>query len=788
MMMKIEIVRPNMTLFRITPDKGVTNNTNKKFWRLMHELLSMDHSIKDRIERDGLTFRYRLRGNIWFDMVARAEEVEREGGAKETVRKVEFYMACPDYFASTIKSKMIDRYPQATVEIVDKSTIAVPDSAEIIEYKYKRHDIFSLNCNDTEQTTPISSLLNAAYDLQGGDFMRFSVCLERVDRKKWKGLADFGWSQVEKKRVPSRVRFEASKVAEGLADVAKFLAFEAKGILDDVLQAIRNSFFKNDSAPVPDKPKITFHSKEYDSLVSNGDLSLSRKKQYEPVFAASVRLAVDSEDKTRKHLMANSGTASLSELKGANSLEAHKVRVNIRSKHIEEMNTLQSVVGHDPDRNIMSCKEIGKLNQYPTRELQMKYADLLDVKTVTETDIAKELQGDGMYIGYATQKSEKVHVSQPTKRLDKVGVDILVQTRIGIGPPGSGKSTLGTKLIVEAVNNGFGGLYIDPAKGSVGDEIEKALPPAKVERYRLGQIKMALDFREVKHSPKAKNRLAKVILSLFSMESDDAKRTERFIKAAVFGMQTGRISEIIRIFTDGDYRSSCISKMPEGFIHRITLEQFGEESDAMQRRILDPILTRLDFILGDEDLAEWMDCEEGIDMVEIFQKKKAIIIDIPKRIFGKEGIELIANLLTLKMDLAMELRPDDKQDPFWIVLDEPHQYQKSQKIWENAVVEARKYRVSYVFLFHEWLQLDYKLRHIVKSANPHISIFAGTSKHIWNDFKEDVYPLDVDDVLRLPLHHAVNVIQTKIGPKTMILKMADTKDKRPADKPLDEAV
>lgn len=783
----LEIIKPEMVVFRIVPDKGMTNNTNKRFWRLMHELLSMDHPIKQRIERDGLRIRYTLRSNIWFDMVAKGEEIETESGEKEIRRKVEFFMACPERLAPTIKAKMIDRYPQSTVEIVYKSAVQVPDTAQIIEYRYKRHDIFSLDCNDTEQKTPISSLLNTVYDLDAGDFMRYSVCLERVDSSDWKELSDFGWNQVDKKRVPSRARFDSSKVAEGAADVIKFLASEAKGIIDDVMQAVQSIFFK-DTPEATKKPKITFHSKEYDNLIASGDLSTSKKKQTDLTFAASVRLAVNCSDKAREHLVVNSITAAQNELKGSNSLVPVKVRVNIRAKHIEEMNALQSATRRDPDRNIMSCKEIGKLNQYPTHELQRKYADLLDVKEITETDVPKELQGDGIYIGHAIQKSEKVYVSQPTKRQDKTGIDLLVQTRLGIGPPGSGKSTFGTKLIVEAVNNGFGGLYIDPAKGSVGDEIEAALPPDKVERYRLGEVKMALDFREVKHSPKAKNRLAKVILSFFAMEADDAKRTERFIKAAVFGMQTGKLSEIIRIFTDAPYRAECISKMKEGSLQRVTLEQFGEESEAMQRRILDPILTRLDFILGDEDLAEWMDCDEGIDMVEIFQKKKAIIIDIPKRIFGKEGIELIANLLTLKMDLAMELRPDDKQEPFWVVLDEPHQYQKSQKVWENAVVEARKYRISYVFLFHEWLQLDYKLRHIVKSANPHVTIFAGTGKHIWNDFKEEISPLEVDDVLKLPLRRAVNVIQTRAGSASMILRMANIGDERPADKVIQNAV
>jgi hypothetical protein len=82
-----------------------------------------------------------------------------------------------------------------------------------------------------------------------------------------------------------------------------------------------------------------------------------------------------------------------------------------------------------------------------------------------------------------------------------------------------------------------------------------------------------------------------------------------------------------------EYRSGLIEKMPDS-LHKVTLESFGNESDKRRAQILSPIYNRLDIILGDEYLSECMECDVGIDLVELMEQKKAVIINVPKSDLG----------------------------------------------------------------------------------------------------------------------------------------------------------
>jgi hypothetical protein len=202
------------------------------------------------------------------------------------------------------------------------------------------------------------------------------------------------------------------------------------------------------------------------------------------------------------------------------------------------------------------------------------------------------------------------------------------------------------------------------------------------------------------------------------------------------------------------------------------LNHFGKESDKRKAQILSPIYNRLDIILGDEYLSECMECDKGIDLVELMEQKKAVIINVPKSDLGPEVVDLIVNLLTSKLDLAMTLRSEEKQHPFFAVFDEPHQFLKSAKTWKSAAVESRKWRLGYVWLFHSWEQIPKDLAEIIKAAGPHYTIY-NSSKKTFKDLAEEIAPYTIEDGLKLKRHHAINVLRAGNEiQKPFICKMA----------------
>lgn len=223
-------------------------------------------------------------------------------------------------------------------------------------------------------------------------------------------------------------------------------------------------------------------------------------------------------------------------------------------------------------------------------------------------------------------------------------------------------------------------------------------------------------------------------------------------------MQTGKLSEVLKILEDKDYRSEVMEHVTNP-IHKATLNDLNEMSDGKRAQVLSPIYNRLDVILGDEYLYECMESDKGIDLVEITSQRKACIIDVPKELLGKEGVEIIASLISTKLDLAMTLREERNRFPYKIVFDEPHQFNKSSKLWKSAAVESRYWKFAYCWMFHSWEQIPRDLSEIIKAAGPHYHLYP-SSKKTFTDLAEEIAPISVNNALKLKTYHAINVIRS----------------------------
>jgi len=237
-------------------------------------------------------------------------------------------------------------------------------------------------------------------------------------------------------------------------------------------------------------------------------------------------------------------------------------------------------------------------------------------------------------------------------------------------------------------------------------------------------------------------------------------QTERFLFAAVVAMKTRKLGEILKIFENDLYRQECIKSMPDG-INKTTMIEFGAYEPARKRTILAPVYNRMAVIFRDQYLADCMECEDGLDFWELMQQKKVVIIDIPDDTFDPLAKDLLVNLICTKIDIAMRLRPEENQFPYFVIMDEPHQYLRSAKLWTAAAVESRKFRVKYCWLFHSWEQIPSELAEIILSAGPHFHIYRSSEK-TYRSLKHFLEPYSLEDVTKMPLYHAINIIRANL--------------------------
>lgn len=654
--------------------------------------------------------------------------------ALETVLRREgttFHVTVLREHESLARKAIESTWPNATVAEVPDPFTARPVMAATLGLHY--HYMFAIRV-DRREISYLASLLETVNSLEADDAAYVQTLALPAERDWYTGAAE-AYERFKAGEMPQKVVFNKRTVGRTALKLATKTVLGAISVVTELLTG---------EEPEP----INIDGGERAAILRDGKLrSETLAKTRGDAYDVVVRIGIVCSDKARAAALMRMVTMAFRELDGDNHLVAHNTDAERTWRKMRER-----TAGLRLQRDYMSIAEVSRLFLLPTRPLQERYK--IDSIAQLETGVPAEISAGGMRFGSVKHKGAEIPVYMPTGDYDE-----LCLPRVIIGGMGSGKTTAGANLLVEAVRTGFGGLAIDPAKGQIGDMVAAALPSDRVTRIRIdGVTPFALDFCEITRSPRAKNRLANAIVSFFNSATDEAgAQTARYLRAAIMAMQTARLAEIMRIFEDGAYRAECIAEMAPG-MHRTTLEDYGGMSDGKRAQVLAPIYNRLDTILGDEYLAECFASDNSLDMVALTSERKAVIIDVPKSALGPEGVDLIVNLLSVKLDLAMTLREEADQFPFFIVFDEPHQFLRSARAWKAAAVESRKWRYAYAWLFHSWEQIPSDLAEIIRSAGPHYTVFRA-SKKTFRELAEELAPFTVEDYVRMPRYHALNVLR-----------------------------
>jgi hypothetical protein len=642
-------------------------------------------------------------------------------------RNTVFQVSCLPESETVVRKAIESTWNRVAIDKIPDTFRSAPDYTSTVEYNY--HYTFAIRV-DRRTNGMLENLLETLNAMKSEDEVYVQI-LGVPAQKDWYVGATEGYQKFKEGKMPRKVRF--NKEAAGrmvLNSITKTLI----GVTDTIIEATGGK-------------AETWEEPERAVILKDGNLRTETiQKARGEAYKTYIRVGIVCKDKIRASALNRMVTLAFRELDGDNYLIANTTNPERTFKLMKERSE-----GLKLSKDYFSLKEFARLILLPSGTLQEHYK-IPNINTL-EVEIPKRLLEGGMLFGHQEFKGRQQDVFLPINNHDEICLPFVV-----IGGMGQGKTKgFGANKVVQAVRNGFGALCIDPAKGEMGNEIASQLPPEQIIRINLGETPIAIDWRETEHAVRSRNRLANTIISFFG-EDDTGGQTTRFIRASVMGMRTTNIKELLRMFEDETYLKEVIKSMPDT-IHKQTLKNLSEYSEGRRRQILDPIYNRLDDILGDEYLAECFDAKEGLDMVKLMSQRKAVIIDIPQRLVGETGVNLIGNLIMTKINLAMTLRAEEDQFPFFIIIDEPHQFSRSQSIWKSACVESRKWRVGYNFLFHEWAQLDRDLRDIIKAAGCQYHIYP-SSKKTFIGLAEEIQPFTLEDAMKMKTYHSISIIRS----------------------------
>lgn len=721
------------SVLKIIPDRTVDNKKGHEFARSLHDLFQPWYKrvqIKERtitpLER------------VWYTI-------------RLTPKDISFHVATSS--ETYVKQRLARYWPKATVK--DDSLAPIPVTHTIAcEMKYKRHNIFALAADWREDTVPIASILNVVRDMKDGDEARIVICAEPYNRTTWNDWAERAHDEFKNGKTPSRRGIGANLNIKTVARVLDTVLSE----VSDVAETLFESDAEAKSRDKRRKNKADYDKRE---IMIDGKLDRATlQKRNEPTFKVRIFIVSHSSDFARRSITLRGLANAFSELSGDNELR--RVDYAKPSRLIAKLN--QWDVPRDWDCNIMSASELGKFYQLPTASLQDEYAEYMQTIEHRETDLPERLLKGGMKLGTITIRGAQKDIYFPIHDQDE-----LCLPRIAIGAMGTGKTRgFGANLAVEAVRNGFTAITIDVAKDELGDEVEsgcKRLGKSdKVIRIKFGNTPIGLDWCEALGSRHAVNRFAAEVLNFFQLHGHEAGlETARYIRLAAKTVATGdgKLSNVIRLFTNDKYRQSEMKRLQR--LGKTDLVEQWESYEAlsagMKGKVTEPVMNRLDMLVGDDYLNECLQCDTGIDFRKWLNSGYAICCHVPKDELGSEATDIIVSILIAKVWLATLARQEKDANPAFLVMDEPHQFMSSAKHWKSMVVESRKWRLGLTWLFHSWEQIPRDLAEIIKSAGPHYHLYT-SSKKTYRDLSEEIAPFTVEEALKTPRFHAINIIRS----------------------------
>jgi hypothetical protein len=735
---------------RMTPDRRLTNGNVESFAAGLHDLYK---PLIERVNRHGWRINLVPQNQIvweWHLAAGRADAL----------------IFCPAHTRSIVDQHIHTTWPRVTTEeVVDDPLTAwqlSDDTVAAAELHLREHYMFALEV-DRRTLAPLPTILEMLRLLHEGERGLIQIVLVPADRD-WHVGAQAAYEKLREGGEPKRLGLNGRSIAEGAAKIGAGITLHVAALVAEIITGEETEPEKVDQ---PSRLRN-------DRPLSSATL---QKTKY-PAFDVTIRVAALSQDVGRREVILRALSTAFRELDGDNRFVARPI------KKLAKWWPL--VADRQPPRfkvnaDYLSIPEVARLLQLPTGPIQEEYG-LASVQH-RESDLPDIILSGGILIGEHTFRGVTEPVYIPVDDWDE-----LCLPRVVIGGMGTGKTRgFGGNFGAEALRHNFSVISIDVAKDELGDEIAlgasiRGVPPEKIVRLKFGERPLRLDWREATGGRNAANRMAGEVLNFFNLHGAEAGvETSRYIRLAgkTIGAIGGTLADVIRLFTDAGYRKQ-VAQLLQTVRPDLKAEwqAYEELSPGMKGKVTEPVLNRLDLLMGDDYLRECLECEEGIDFTDWLTGGYHVAIHVPKQVLGPETTDILVDFLMAKIELAMFARPEEKQIPAFVIMDEPHQFSSIANRCKRMAVETRKWRLGLVWLFHSWEQIPRDMAEIIKAAGPHYHLYA-SSKKTYRDLDEEIAPFDVEEALRTPRFHAINVLRA--GGQTVtpfIAKMAPPPSKR----------
>ena len=285
-----------------------------------------------------------------------------------------------------------------------------------------------------------------------------------------------------------------------------------------------------------------------------------------------------------------------------------------------------------------------------------------------------------------------------------------------IGKTGMGKTTLLENMVISDIRAGNGVAVVDP-HGDFAEKILNFIPSSRINDvvyFNPADIDYPIAFNVMEHvDPKYKHLVASGLIGVFKKIWADSwgPRLEYLLRNVILGLLEYPGSTLLgvpRMLVDKEYRKKVVNKISDPVVKAFWVDEFTKYSNQFTVEAISPIQNKVGQFLSSSLVRNIISqTHSSIDMKEIMDNKKILIMNLAKGRIGEDYSALLGAMLITKIQLAAMGRvdiPEEERKDFYLYVDEFQNF--ATESFADILSEARKYRLDLIIAHQYISQLE----------------------------------------------------------------------------------
>jgi CxxC-x17-CxxC domain-containing protein len=325
-----------------------------------------------------------------------------------------------------------------------------------------------------------------------------------------------------------------------------------------------------------------------------------------------------------------------------------------------------------------------------------------------------------------------------------------------VGKTGMGKSVLLENMAIQDIQNGLGIGFVDP-HGEVAEGLLDFVPQSRINDVvyiNPADLEHPVAFNIMEQvGDEYRHLVAGGLMGVFKKIWPDvwSARMEYILNNCILALLEypgATLLGVNRMLSDVEYRKKVVDQVTDPVVKAFWVQEYSRYTQRYEVEATAAIQNKVGQFISAPLIRNIIgQVKSTIDMRQIMDDGKILIMDLSKGRIGEDNSRLLGALLITKLQLAAMSRvdtPEEKRKDFFLYIDEFQNF--ATESFVNILSEARKYRLA-LLLGHQYInQMEEEVRDAVFGNVGTIISFrvgADDAEYLEKEFTPDFLAADI---------------------------------------------